>query len=147
MSQATEAKKPATESKYIEAIGRRKEATARVRLYKITGKSSKHEYHINGRELREYLPAEEYHLSVEKVMGKVKTEESYFVSALIKGGGIRAQTDAIRLGIARALVKINEEEYRPKLKKAGMLARDARVKERRKFGHRKARKKAQWSKR
>lgn len=146
MSETTTAKTPDIEERYFESVGRRKCACARVRLFKMTGKGTKNKYSINGRDLEEYLPSEEYHTSVEKVFGKAKPTDKYYVSALIKGGGIRAQTDALRLGIARALIKI-DEEFRPKLKKAGMVKRDPRVKERRKFGHRKARKKAQWSKR
>ncbi len=127
--------------RYIEAIGRRKTATARVRLTP----ASKNTFKINERDLASYFPTEELRKIVEEAMGKVKTG-NFSVSAHMKGGGIHSQAEALRHGIARALVK-HDESSKTKLKTAGFLKRDPRAKERRKFGLKKARKAPQWSKR
>lgn len=128
--------------KYLQAIGRRKQAVAQVRLF--PGGSGK--VVINKRDLAEYIPVkilEELAISPFKETG---TFGQFDVTVQVKGGGIAGQAGAIRLGIARALIEHNED-FRTVLKKAGFLTRDARVKERKKYGLRGARRAPQWSKR
>ena len=96
--------------------------------------------------MAEYFPLEELREAVEDPLKKMKLAEKFKITVKASGGGVRSQADAIRLGIARALVKFNAD-FRKRLKKAELLTRDARVKERRKFGLKKARKAAQWRKR
>lgn len=127
--------------KYIEAIGRRKEAVARVRLIK-----DKPGFDINKRTLEEYFPLKMHHKKVLNPFEVTNLENSFFVSVKVKGGGISSQAEAIRLGISRCLIKI-DEKLKPILRKAGFLTRDARKVERKKYGLKKARKAAQWSKR
>ncbi len=131
-----------TTKKYIEAIGRRKTSTARVRLME----ASKTTYVINDKSLKEYFPTLELQKSVTNAFKVAGATDKYEVSVHVNGGGIHSQAEAIQLGIARALVKDNEET-KADLKKEGMLKRDGRAKERRKFGLKKARKAPQWSKR
>lgn len=126
--------------KYIEAVGRRKTAIARVRIVP----ASKNSYTVNEKELESYFPLLEMQTIVKQPLGAV--EGKFKVTAQIKGGGSHAQAEAMRHGIARALVS-DEEVLRKTLKKAGYLKRDPRAKERRKFGLKKARKAPQWSKR
>jgi small subunit ribosomal protein S9 len=128
------------ETTYIETVGRRKTATARVRIT-IAAKQS---IVINGTPLDSYFKTKELQNTIEDALGKAK--ELFTVEARVIGGGITGQAEAVRHGIARALVAHNEE-LRKKLKRAGYLKRDPRVKERRKFGLKKARKSPQWSKR
>jgi small subunit ribosomal protein S9 len=129
--------------RYIEAIGRRKTASARVRMTPATKTS----YDINGKTVEEYFPTKELQLmSQESLKESALTETKFKITVVAKGGGIAGQADAMRLGIARALIEY-DKELRGKLKKAGMLKRDPRAKERRKFGLKKARKSPQWSKR
>ncbi len=128
---------------YIEGIGRRKTATARVRLTP----ASKASVIINGKELADYFP----HAAAQKTVGEVFSTkdlgvENYHVEAKVSGGGLTAQSEAIRLGIARALVK-ESAPRRTVLKKEGYLKRDQRAVERKKFGLKKARKRPAWSKR
>jgi len=130
------------EEQYIPAVGRRKSATARVRITP----ASKMTYTINGRSLDEYFPVEELRKVVQAPFKAVETKDDFTVSVIVSGGGISAQADAIRHGIARALTTYNEELRIP-LKKAGYLKRDPRQKERKKPGLKKARKRPQWSKR
>ena len=129
------------EERYIEAVGRRKTAVARVRLTP----ASKNSFKINDRDLASYFPTAELRKIVEEALNKAKTG-NFSVSIHTKGGGIHSQAEAARHGIARALVK-NDESSKTKLKTAGFLKRDPRAKERRKFGLKKARKAPQWSKR
>lgn len=124
------------------ATGRRKEAIARVRLVPGSGA-----WTINGRTLEEYFPNKVHQQSVSEPFVTAGVADSYDVIARIHGGGITGQAGALRLGVARALNAIDEEASRPALKKAGMLTRDARVKERKKAGLKKARKAPQYSKR
>ena len=137
-----------SEKKYFEAIGRRKTSTARVRIYR-SGKSS---FTVNGREAKDYFKTEgERRLVLELVMKGLKTEPGKTVSkwrveVRVGGGGTHSQADAIRHGLARALV-LSDPELRTDLKGLGYLKRDPRAKERRKFGLKKARKAPQWSKR
>lgn len=131
---------PETKEKYIESVGRRKTSVARVRITPAT----KTTFLVNEKELEKYFPTKEMHSLVAEPLADVK--EKFKVTAKINGGGIHSQAEAMRHGIARALVK-NSEELRKPLKKAGFLKRDPRSKERRKFGLKKARKAPQWSKR
>lgn len=127
--------------RYVEGIGRRKTSTARVRITP----SSKNSFKINERDLASYFPTAELQKIVEEALSKGKFGH-FSVSAHIKGGGVHSQAEALRHGIARALVK-SEASLRENLKKLGFLKRDPRAKERRKFGLKKARKAPQWSKR
>ena len=131
-----------TEKKYFEAVGRRKTASARVRLF-VSPKTS---YEINDKTLEAYFPVKEMQLTVGEAFVIAKPAEKFHVTVKVTGGGISAQSEAVRLGISRAIL-IYDVESRGKLKKAGLLKRDARAKERRKFGFKKARKSPQWSKR
>ena len=131
------------EEKYIETVGRRKTAIARVRITP----ASKMSYEINGKTLEEYFPTKELQMTANESFNVSKLSTIKFkISALIKGGGINGQAEALRHGVARAIIKY-DKELRSILKKAGLLKRDPRAKERRKFGLRKARKSPQWSKR
>jgi len=131
----------ATDGKYIESVGRRKTATARVRLFP----AAKNSYVVNDKKLEEYFPTNELQKTVQDAMAKAEGA-TFKVSAKVLGGGIPSQAEAIRLGIARALVK-DDLSRRGELKAAGFLKRDPRVKERKKFGLRSARRAPQWSKR
>lgn len=127
---------------YIETVGRRKTATARVRLWA----SAKTAVIVNEKELEKYFRLPELQRVATEPFALLNLPEKFRVSAKIVGGGINAQAEALRHGIARAL-NAHNVELRKKLKKAGFLKRDPRVKERRKFGLKKARKAPQWSKR
>jgi small subunit ribosomal protein S9 len=124
------------------ATGRRKEAIARVRLVPGTGG-----WRINGRSLEDYFPNKVHQQIVNEPFRTLELEGRYDVIARIHGGGVSGQAGALRLGIARALNDADTETNRPQLKKAGFLTRDARVKERKKYGLKKARKAPQYSKR
>jgi small subunit ribosomal protein S9 len=132
-----------TEQRYIEGIGRRKAAVARVRITP----SKKFEVTVNDKTLADYFDTTELQniakASFEDIEG---INETFSVSVHVNGGGIKSQAESVRLGSARALVEFNEE-LRKDLKKLGYLKRDPRVKERKKPGLKKARKSAQWSKR
>ena len=132
----------ATDKKYIPAIGRRKSATAQVRITP----DSKMTYVINGKKLDEYFTVEELRKVVQAPFMETETKDDFMVSVIVQGGGISAQAGAVRHGISRALIKYNEE-LRGGLKSAGYLKRDPRSKERKKPGLRKARKRPAWSKR
>lgn len=132
-----------TTERYIEAIGRRKTSTARVRLTP----SDKTTIVVNDKELTAYFPHLSLHKDVQSVLETPDAGiENYTITAKVVGGGISSQAEAIRLGIARALVK-EKEARRTQLKKAGFLKRDPRSVERKKFGLLKARKRPAWSKR
>ncbi|MDR1355737.1 MAG: 30S ribosomal protein S9 [Propionibacteriaceae bacterium] len=122
--------------------GRRKEAIARVRLIPGTGK-----YTVNGRTLEDYFPNKLHQQSVNEPFVTAAVIGKYDVIAKVSGGGVTGQAGALRLGIARSLNEIDMEASRPALKKAGLLTRDARAKERKKAGLKKARKAPQYSKR
>ena len=128
--------------RYYEGVGRRKEATARVRLMSGSG-----EFIVNGRPLEEYFPrlgdAEDV-LKPFAVLGE--SRDKYTVTVLVKGGGVSGQVGAVRLGLARAFAKFNPE-FAPTLKKYGLLSRDPRVKERKKPGLKRARKAPTYTKR
>ena len=124
------------------AVGRRKEAIARVRIVPGTGKAV-----VNGRELAEYFPNKLHQQLINDPFTVLNLAGGYDVIARISGGGPSGQAGALRLGIARSLNQVDEENNRATLKKAGFLSRDARVKERKKAGLKKARKAPQYSKR
>lgn len=128
-------------SPLVQTVGRRKRSTVRVRLYDGSGTMS-----LNGRSLEDYFPSMARRLRILEPIRSVGMEGRYDVKAQLEGGGVTGQTDALRLGIARALVEVNPE-LRPALKKAGMLTRDARTVERKKYGLRKARRAPQFTKR
>lgn len=127
---------------YIRAVGRRKTATAVVKLQK----ASKNSYTINGKDLVTYFPTADLRKIVTSAFETATPSEKFEVVITTKGGGIHSQAEAVRHGITRALVTF-DGELRTTLKKAKMLKRDPRQKERRKFGLKKARKAPQWSKR
>jgi small subunit ribosomal protein S9 len=131
--------------RYLEAIGRRKRATARVRIWQ---NDSQKDFNIliNNRDYKEYFKDIEFQKIVEAPLKKIKGQKVYKVTVQVKGGGKRGQAEAIRLGLSRALVLLNPE-WKPKFKKAGFLTRDPREVERKKYGKRKARKEEQWQKR
>lgn len=131
-----------TQPKFIEAIGRRKEAVARVRLHH--GGSGT--ITINDRSLMEYLPIQIMQEIVTSPLRETGMENVFDIMVHVRGGGIHGQADSIRLGIARALTEFNPE-FRSTLKKRGFLSRDARVRERKKYGKKAARRSPQWSKR
>ena len=124
-----------------DATGRRKSSVARVRLVPGEGNII-----INDRELTKYFGLKTLELIIKQPLEATETVGKYDVLANVVGGGISGQAGAIRHGIASALLKV-DEEYRPTLKKAGLLTRDPREKERRKYGLKKARKASQFSKR
>ncbi len=122
--------------------GRRKKSIARVRL--IPGKGV---ITINGRGIDEYFGLETLKVIVRQPLTALSLTDKYDVVVNVAGGGFTGQAGAIRHGIARALLEVNEEEYRPVLKKAGFLTRDPRMKERKKYGLKAARRAPQFSKR
>ena len=121
--------------------GRRKSSIARVRL--VEGKGT---ITINGKNIDEYLGTDTLKVIVRQPLNATNTVDKYDVICSVQGGGFTGQAGAIRLGIARALLEANSE-YRPTLKSAGFLTRDPRMKERKKYGLKKARKAPQFSKR
>ena len=127
---------------YIEAVGRRKTSVARVRLFPKENGS----IIINDKNMIDYFPTKELGGIVEAPFKKTNLIKEFAVTAKVSGGGIHSQAEALRHGISRALIKFNVD-LRKHLKQAGFLTRDARMKERRKFGLKKARKAPQWSKR
>ncbi|MBU6390471.1 30S ribosomal protein S9 [Patescibacteria group bacterium] len=129
-------------TKYIETVGRRKTAVARVRLTP----SSKSSCVVNGKELLEYFRTDEARRVAGEALIALNLPGKFKITATIKGGGGSGQAEALRHGVARALI-IYDTELRKNLKKIGFLKRDPRAKERRKFGLKKARKAPQWSKR
>ncbi len=131
--------------KYFEAVGRRKTSTARVRLHPT--EATKNSFVINSKDIKEYFPTTELRNIVNapfETAGDLKSK--FDVTVVANGGGIHSQAEAVRHGISRALI-VFDLELRKTLKKAKLLKRDPRAKERRKFGLKKARKSPQWSKR
>ena len=122
-------------------VGRRKEAIVRVRLVPGSG-----EFKLNGRSLESYFPNKVHQQLVREPFVTLDRDGQFDVIASLRGGGVTGQAGALRLAIARALIGL-EPDDRPALKKAGFLTRDARVKERKKYGLKKARKAPQYSKR
>ena len=127
---------------YFYGTGRRKKSVARVRLYPGNG-----EITINGRSIDEYFGLETLKLIVNQPFGVTGTVGKFDIVATVSGGGISGQAGAIRHGISRALLQYNSDELRAQLKKAGFLTRDPRMKERKKYGLKAARRAPQFSKR
>jgi small subunit ribosomal protein S9 len=125
----------------VQSTGRRKQAVARVRIRPGSGQVS-----VNKRPLENYFPSETHRMIVTEPLRLTTTADVYDVDATIDGGGVSGQAGALRLGIARGLVEL-DDEVRGTLKRAGFLTRDAREKESKKYGLKKARKAPQYSKR
>ena len=134
-------RKKAEETVRYLGTGRRKEAVARVYLTPGTG-----EFKVNGRALEEYLPLETLQMVAKAPFEVTGTADQYDVLVNVYGGGISGQAGAIRHGISRALTKVSDD-FRSPLKKAGFLTRDSRMKERKKYGLKAARRAPQFSKR
>jgi len=129
-------------TQYYEGIGRRKESTARVRVMSGAGK-----FVVNNKEAADYFTREGDMTDILLAFAAVgEARESYDVTVVVTGGGVTGQTDAVKMGMARALVKINAE-WNSAMRKAGLLTRDARVKERKKPGLKRARKAPTYTKR
>lgn len=130
------------DDRYFEGTGRRKTSIARVRLYTKGDKNVE----VNGVDFKKYFMTSSLQTTVLDSLDKMKSLGRFKVTVVVNGGGINSQAEAVRHGIARALVVFNPE-YRKRLRKAGFLTRDPRMKERKKFGLKRARKAPQWSKR
>ena len=125
----------------IHAIGRRKKSVARVYL-----KSGKGKIVVNTKDYKEYFPTLLLQFKLEQSQNTVSESKNFDINVNVFGGGLTGQAEAVRLGIARALVKL-DPEHKPSLRKEGLITRDPRMVERKKPGQRKARKKTQFSKR
>jgi small subunit ribosomal protein S9 len=125
----------------INTIGRRKTSVARIYMQPGKGKIS-----VNNKDMQEYFPVDIMQIIVKQPLTVVDVDGKYDIKVNVDGGGVKGQAEAVRLAIARALCKV-DEEFRPPLKKEGFLTRDSRMVERKKYGRRKARKKFQFSKR
>ena len=125
----------------VRATGRRKEAVCRARLLPGSGR-----WEINGRPIEDYFPSATHRMIITEPLRLTETEGRYDIFAKIEGGGVSGQAGALRHSISKALVEL-DPDLRPVLKKAGFLTRDARIKERKKYGLKKARKAPQYSKR
>jgi small subunit ribosomal protein S9 len=130
------------EKKFWKGIGRRKSAVAIVKISKEKEKS----FLVNEKPLEVYFPQFEFQKIAKAPLELLKIEDKFKILAEVKGGGLVAQAEAIRLGLSRALI-LYKEDFRKKLKKAGYLKRDPRVKERKKPGLKRARRAPQWQKR
>ena len=141
---AEKPKKTATEKmgQYFEAVGRRKTSIARVRLFT----QGKKEVFVNDKLYQGYFPTLELQKIVVSALETMKVLDKFRVTCRVKGGGIHSQAEAIRHGIAQALIKFNPD-FRKRLKKIGYLTRDSRIRERKKFGLKRARRAPQWQKR
>jgi small subunit ribosomal protein S9 len=129
------------ENSQIQTVGRRKTSTARVLLRQGTGNWS-----VNGRALADYFPRPTHQVRVEEALKVTETEGTFDIMVRVNGGGLTGQADAVRMGLARALVEV-DEDHRPALRQQGLLTRDSRKVERKKPGRPKARKRFQFSKR
>jgi len=132
---------PVVAEKPVQTVGRRKQAIVRVRIIPGTG-----QFKLNGRTIEQYFPNKVHQQLIREPFVTLEKADQYDIIATLHGGGITGQAGALRLGIARALIVL-EPDDRPALKKAGFLTRDPRVKERKKYGLKKARKAPQYSKR
>lgn len=134
--------------KYFESVGRRKRAIARIRVFTANPKDSAANggFIVNEKSLKDYFGGDDLIDIAMESFNKLKGADHFRVTAKVFGGGISAQAEAIRLGIAKALIKF-DSNFRKKLKKSGLLRRDPREKERRKYGLKKARRAPQFSKR
>ena len=139
-SQKEEVKK----RKYFYALGRRKTSVAQVRIYPLSGQEGK--FKINGKDLVQYLTVKRFQIAANSPLTRLGLEGKFDVSIKVSGGGINGQADAIKLGLARALV-LADENSRKALKDNGFLTRDSRKVERKKPGLKKARRAPQWAKR
>jgi small subunit ribosomal protein S9 len=137
----TPAPAPDAVSRPVQTVGRRKEAVVRVRLVPGSGK-----FTLNGKSLEEYFPNKVHQQLIKEPLVTTERVEQFDVIGTLRGGGTSGQAGALRLAIARALIAADLDD-RPTLKKAGFLTRDARAKERKKYGLKKARKAPQYSKR
>jgi|SRR3989339_1733623 len=141
-------KKPAKKAvakainKFFEGVGRRKTAVARVRLFP----GGEDKFLINKKDFKQYFPTLALQRMAESSLTKIKYPDSLTIEVKASGGGINAQAEAVRLGISRAFVKINPDNLK-KLRKLGYLTRDPRMRERKKFGLKRARRAPQWKKR
>ena len=131
-----------TKNRYIEAVGRRKTAVARVRITP----STKASFTINDKDVKDYFPTLDLQTLAQEALLKSEIGEKFALTVKVLGGGIHAQAEAVRHGLARTLVERNED-VKTSLKKLGFLKRDPRQVERKKFGLKKARKAPTWSKR
>lgn len=134
--------------RYFEAVGRRKRAVARVRIFTANPKDSAAEggFTVNEKSLKDFFGAPDLINLAMESLSKLRAADHFRATVKVNGGGVNAQAEAIRLGIARALVKF-DANFRKKLKKSSLLSRDPREKERRKYGLKKARRAPQFSKR
>ena len=134
--------------RYYEAVGRRKTSVARVRLWTVHPSESAESgnFTINGKKHTEYFLTPELRCMSEMSLRKMKSFNRFQVSVVVKGGGISSQAEAVRHGIARSLVKF-DFNFGKKLRRVGFLTRDPRMRERKKFGLKRARRSSQWSKR
>lgn len=133
--------KPKQLERYFEGLGRRKTSVARVRI----GEGSRGEFTVNGRELDKYFPLKKQADTASSPFRELAVK-GYRASVKVSGGGVSSQAEAIRLGLARALVLV-DAGFRARLKALGYLTRDPRMVERKKYGRRKARRPQQWRKR
>ncbi len=127
---------------FFYGTGRRKSSVARVRLYKGSGKIT-----VNQRDIDEYFGLETLKVIVRQPLVLTENESKFDIVCNVSGGGVAGQAGAIRHGIAKALLECDSEKFRASLKKAGFITRDPRMKERKKYGLKKARKAPQFSKR
>ena len=128
--------------KFYESIGRRKTSSARVRVYE----GAKHGFTVNDKDVKEYFVTTELQHIVHAPFAELAITKPPMVTVKVVGGGIHSQAEAVKMGIARALIAM-DSTMRKQVKVLGLLSRDPRAKERRKFGLKKARKAPQWSKR
>ncbi|MCK5095908.1 MAG: 30S ribosomal protein S9 [Candidatus Pacebacteria bacterium] len=135
-------RKELADGEYIETVGRRKTAAARVRITP----ASKNTFTVNGKTLKSYFPTPVLQTTAKSSLSNSGIDTKFNITVMVKGGGSSAQAEAVRHGVSRALVEF-DGELRKALKKLGYLKRDPRKKERKKFGLKKARKAPQWSKR
>jgi len=136
-----EPKQEGPKERYIEAVGRRRTAIARVRIF-----SKKEGFEVNNKKLVEYFPSKELQNTALAPLEILNLAGKFLVTVKTRGGGLQGQAEALRHGLARTLIKFNPE-FRKRLKKAGYLRRDPRMKERKKYGLKKARRAPQWKKR
>jgi small subunit ribosomal protein S9 len=131
----------ASKGRYIEAIGRRKTAVARVRIVAGTGK-----FLVNGKELKDYFDIARQATAALSPVEQMNIRKDYDVTVMVSGGGLNAQSEAIRHGLSRAIV-LKDTAWKPRLRAVGFMTRDSRMVERKKYGLRKARRAPQWAKR
>jgi len=137
-----EIEKPKEKEKYLEAVGKRKTAVARVRIF-TRGERA---FLVNQKPLEKYFPILDLQKTAQASLDKMKCLDKFKVEVLVKGGGFSSQAEAIRHGTARALTLFNLD-FKKRLRRAGFLTRDSRIRERKKFGLKRARRAPQWAKR